>query len=572
LLDKPTPIEMVQHIAIGPAPGKIANTSSRTLFYSEAKLPIINERPISFFTLARRNGESDSKEHHQQCYPEHPYPLSLLSPLREQFINCSLQFNSLFDPPLRIDYSSGRIALHMKTKDLLELGVPLGKPQRRAVDFIASFLLKGGDRTRLRDEIRAIVANPAAFVEDPLRGELAKSLVNAPPPPRADPVPYQRWGENLEAEAVNQMEKACMLPVAVAGALMPDAHVGYGLPIGGVLATENAVIPYAVGVDIACRMKMTVLDISPRDLDQKKDRLTKAIEAETRFGVGATFKNRRLHEVMDADWNISPVTQQNKDRAWSQLGTSGSGNHFVEFGTFTVTDPSVGLAPGEYVALLSHSGSRGTGAAVCDRYSKAAVAMHPDLPSELKRLAWLPLDSDKGREYWAAMELMGRYAAANHALVHKHIAQHLGAEVLLDIENHHNFAWKEKHHGRDVVVHRKGATPAGQGVLGIIPGSMASPGFVVRGKGNAASLHSASHGAGRCMSRTAAIQKFNWQTANRLLKERGVTLISAGLDEVPMVYKDIHQVMAAQSDLVEVLGEFNPKLVKMAPSGERPED
>ena len=460
----------------------------------------------------------------------------------------------------------------MKTKDLIRLGVPLGQPQRKAIDFIAAFLLKGGNKAKLAEEIAAIVANPPAFAEDPLRAELAKSLVNAPPPPRADPAPYHRWGDNLDQEALNQMEKACLLPISVAGALMPDAHVGYGLPIGGVLATENAVIPYAVGVDIACRMKMTVLDIPPRDLEQKRERLVKAIEAETRFGVGATFKNRRNHNVMEADWTVSPITQRNKDRAWSQLGSSGSGNHFVEFGIFAPSDPSLGLAPGEYVALLSHSGSRGTGAAVCDHYSKLAVSLHPELPQELKRLAWLSLDFEGGQEYWAAMQLMGHYAAANHALVHQHVAAHLGAEVLFDLENHHNFAWKEKHLDREVIVHRKGATPAGHGVLGIIPGSMASPGFVVRGKANRASLHSASHGAGRCMSRTAAIQKFNWETANRLLKERGVTLISAGLDEVPMVYKDIHQVMAAQSDLVEVLGQFNPKLVKMAPSGERPED
>jgi len=466
----------------------------------------------------------------------------------------------------------------MKTRELLALGVPLGEPQRKAIDFIAAFLLKGGDKSRLADEIKAIVTNPTGFAEDPLRKELARSLVNkcpsgrSPPPPRTDPIPYHRWGEGLEGEALNQMEKACMLPVSVAGALMPDAHVGYGLPIGGVLATDNAVIPFAVGVDIACRMKMTVLDLSPRDLDQKRQKLTKAIEAETRFGVGSTFKQRRQHEVMDADWSVSPVTRSNKDRAWSQLGTSGSGNHFVEFGTFTAQDALLGLAPGEYVALLSHSGSRGTGAAVCDYYSKLALSRHAELPQELKRLAWLSLDSEAGQEYWAAMELMGRYAAANHALVHKHIANHLGAQVLLDLENHHNFAWREKHLGREVVVHRKGATPAGRGVFGIIPGSMASPGFVVRGKGNPQSLHSASHGAGRCMSRTAAIQKFKWEEANRLLKQRGVTLISAGLDEVPMVYKDIHQVMAAQADLVEVLGQFDPKLVKMAPSGERPED
>jgi tRNA-splicing ligase RtcB (3'-phosphate/5'-hydroxy nucleic acid ligase) len=379
-----------------------------------------------------------------------------------------------------------------------------------------------------------------------------------------------------------QMEKACLLPVSVAGALMPDAHVGYGLPIGGVLATENAVVPYAVGVDIACRMKMTILDIPVRDLEQKQERLTRAIEAETRFGVGSTFKQRREHTVLDADWSVSGVTKQNKDRAWSQLGTSGSGNHFVEFGTFTAHGPIATpgqntLPAGTYVALLSHSGSRGTGAAVCDHYSKLAFAKRRDsLPSELLRLAWLSLDSEEGQEYWNAMELMGRYAAANHALIHKHVAGSLGATMLLDLENHHNFAWKEKHViggvEREVIVHRKGATPAGQGVLGIIPGSMASPGYVVSGKGHPESLHSASHGAGRAMSRKAANEKFNWKDVNRFLKQQGVTLISAGLDEVPMAYKNIREVMAAQNDLVTVLGEFMPKLVKMAPSGERPED
>jgi tRNA-splicing ligase RtcB (3'-phosphate/5'-hydroxy nucleic acid ligase) len=323
-------------------------------------------------------------------------------------------------------------------------------------------------------------------------------------------------------------------------------------------------------------MKMTVLDLPLRDLERKRDRLTRAIEAETRFGVGANFQQRREHDVLDADWSVSPVTLANRDKAWAQLGTSGSGNHFVEFGVFTATKAIQALVPGEYVALLSHSGSRGTGAAVCDHYSKIAFAQFPDLPKELKRLAWLSLDSAEGQEYWEAMELMGRYAAANHACIHKHVAENLSAQVLLDLENHHNFAWKERHVidgvERELIVHRKGATPAGQGVIGIIPGSMASPGFVVRGKGNSESLNSASHGAGRIMSRKAAVETLSWEKANRLLKERGVTLISAGLDEVPMVYKDIHTVMAAQSDLVEVIGRFDPKLVKMAPGGERAED
>jgi tRNA-splicing ligase RtcB len=360
--------------------------------------------------------------------------------------------------------------------------------------------------------------------------------------------------------------------VAVRGALMPDAHRGYGLPIGGVLATRGAVIPYAVGVDIACRMKMTVLDLPPDTLRGQPDRLAKAIEVETRFGVGASFERRRGHDVMDEDWDVSPVTRRNRDKAWSQLGTSGSGNHFVEFGVFEVDHGDLGLVPGTYLALLSHSGSRGTGASVADHYSQLAMRRHPELPKELTHLAWLDLDQEAGQEYWAAMDLMGKYAAANHACIHRHVAKHLGADVLLDLENHHNFAWKEEHDGEVVIVHRKGATPAGEGVLGIIPGSMASTTYVVRGKGSAASLRSAAHGAGRVMSRTQAKKSFVWSTVNKYLKEKGVTVLSAGLDEVPGVYKDIDDVMAAQRDLVEPVARFQPKLVKMAPAGERPED
>ena len=386
------------------------------------------------------------------------------------------------------------------------------------------------------------------------------------------PITYRQWGADLDANALQQMENACQLPVSVAAALMPDAHVGYGLPIGGVLATDNAVIPYAVGVDIACRVKLTVLDLPLDYLRRHETDLIRAIEAETRFGIGSEFKHRRTHPVMDADWSVSPVTQRFRDKAAAQLGTSGSGNHFVEFGEFTVEHKELGLEPGVYLALLSHSGSRGTGAQVCDRYSRVARAKHKDLPKELSYLAWLDLDSADGREYWAAMELMGQYASANHHLIHKHIARHLGAGVLLDIENHHNFAWKERHGGRDLIVHRKGATPAGAGVLGVIPGSMASPTFVARGKGNADSLNSASHGAGRVMSRHKARESFNWKMVKPYLEERGVKLISAGLDEVPMVYKNIEQVMAAQTDLVEPLAKFFPRLVKMAPAGDRAED
>ena len=238
----------------------------------------------------------------------------------------------------------------------------------------------------------------------------------------------------------------------------------------------------------------------------------------------------------------------------------------------TLAEPDLGLDAGRHLALLSHSGSRGAGAAVASEYSKRAQATHPDLPRELIHLAWLDLDSEDGAEYWAAMSLMGEYAAANHACIHRHVAENLGVEVMADVENHHNFAWKETHFGREVIVHRKGATPAGKGVLGVIPGSMATPGYVVRGRGQTESMHSASHGAGRVMSRTAAKKTFDWQREKEKLNAAGIHLLSAGLDEVPGVYKDIETVMDAQSDLVDRVARFDPKIVKMAPGNERPED
>jgi tRNA-splicing ligase RtcB len=391
------------------------------------------------------------------------------------------------------------------------------------------------------------------------------------------PISYQTWGAaGIDEASHQQMRQACALPMAVGAALMPDAHVGYGLPIGGVLALDNAVVPYAVGVDIACRMKLSILDVPASMLTRPKrqDDFDEALERGTRFGVGVAHKQRQSHAVMDEDWSVTSVTRENKDKAWSQLGTSGSGNHFAEFGLLTLEKPDaeLGLDAGRYVALLSHSGSRGTGATVCSVYSDLARKLLPPLEQQYDKLAWLSLDSEPGQEYWAAMNLMGNYAAANHDVLHRLVTQELGAEIIAGVENHHNFAWRETHGGREMIVHRKGATPAGVGVLGVIPGSMADPAFVVRGKGNAASLNSASHGAGRCMSRTQAKKKFNWQATKSDLAKRGIRVLSAGADEVPGVYKPIEQVMQEQQDLVEVVARFDPKIVKMCGDGSRAED
>ena len=458
----------------------------------------------------------------------------------------------------------------------------LGLPNHQAVmpvamKIICPALAAGADRRELTERVRRLADEPRQWLEDPLLGPLAAALVSTYPDgttftPRSESAPWRKWGDiNLEESAVRQMEAACRLPLSVRGALMPDAHTGYGLPIGGVLAVKDAVIPYAVGVDIACRMRLTVLDLPVSALTERRDELIAALENETAFGVGAGFtgRDRRNHPVMDEDWNLCKITADNRDKAWKQLGSSGGGNHFAEFGELTLEDHALGLEPGRYLALLSHSGSRGTGESVALHYSKLAQQLHPQLPSDLLHLAWLDLESEAGQEYWAAMELMGRYASANHELIHQHVLRAVSGQALTYVENHHNFAWREEHDGQTVIVHRKGATPAAEGVLGVVPGSMGAPGYVVKGKGEAASLNSCSHGAGRLMSRTAAYKAFSRTDVQKYLDERGVHLISGGIDEAPMAYKDIAEVMAAQSDLVDILAAFMPRLVKMAPEERR---
>jgi tRNA-splicing ligase RtcB len=469
----------------------------------------------------------------------------------------------------------------MNRKQLQKLGVPPDCAKAaivalgRAAELGTGMGLKG---QRARQVVAEVVRDPRAFEADAIWGELARELLAEATPTAREPIGYRTWGSDIDEAAHVQMRQACQVPNAVAAALMPDAHVGYGLPIGGVLACEGAVIPYAVGVDIACRMKLSVLDLPADAIATQRNRLEEALNGGTRFGVGVQHERPQTHAVMDRDWSVTRITRERKDTAWKQLGTSGSGNHFVEFGelTLSVDDKQLGLAAGKYVALLSHSGSRGAGAAVCSTYSQTAQRLLPKRFKDLGRLAWLDLESEAGQEYWAAMNLMGEYAAANHAVIHRLVSKLVGAEIIAGVENHHNFAWKEQHEvsgrRREVIVHRKGATPAGEGVLGVIPGTMADPAYVVRGRGNSQSLYSASHGAGRRMSRTKALDMFRIQTVKKELAERGVHVLAAGSDEVPGVYKDIREVMAAQADLVEIVAQFDPKIVRMCGDGSKAED
>lgn len=457
--------------------------------------------------------------------------------------------------------------MRLTGNDLKAIGFPENKVIGIALTIMENHYIDLSREDQL-SLLKEILKQPSAFENNEHVLPIVKALSTPVDSLIAlnESLPYEVYGaEGIEQGAIAQMETAMKLPISVAGALMPDAHQGYGLPIGGVLATKNAVIPYGVGVDIGCRMCMTLYDLPVSSLDEKTADFKKLLLNNTQFGR-STFKKPKDHEIFERkEFSEIAIARDMKDRAWQQIGTSGGGNHFVEFGIVEITSAinEYNLPVGQYVALLSHSGSRGLGATIAGHYTKIAMETCK-LPQEAKHLAWLDLNTEAGQEYWLAMNLAGDYASACHHQIHERMAIGLRETPLAMIENHHNFAWKEKDaDGNEVIVHRKGATPAGKGVLGIIPGSMATPGFIVRGKGLAASINSASHGAGRTMSRTKAKQTILPGHVKKFLKQAGVELIGSGLDEAPMAYKDIHQVMEYQKDLVEVLGTFMPKIVRM---------
>ncbi|ACO47186.1 RtcB family protein [Deinococcus deserti] len=431
----------------------------------------------------------------------------------------------------------------------------------------------GAKRGDILEELQAVQNNPTGYLSGGVYADLAAELHEQQQAGvsrqsaalRSTPLPYRVWGQDLiDPGAHDQMDVAMRLPVSRAGALMPDAHVGYGLPIGGVLATENAVIPYGVGVDIGCSMMLSVLPIAPGALST--DEARSLLMKHTRFGAGVGFekRDRQDHEVLhESTWKDQPLLRHLYPKAAEQIGTSGSGNHFVEFGTLKLREADLGMEPGEYLAVLSHSGSRGFGAQVAGHFTALAQKLHPNLDRAAQKLAWLPMDTHEGEAYWQAMNLAGRYALANHDLIHRRLAHALNVRPTAQVSNSHNLAWKQIHQGRELIVHRKGATPAERGRLGLIPGSMADPGFVVRGRGEEAALNSASHGAGRQLGRKAAANTLAKKDVQGYLRERGITLIGGGIDEAPQAYKRIEDVIARQSDLVDIVAEFQPRVVRM---------
>lgn len=461
--------------------------------------------------------------------------------------------------------------LNISEAEIRRAGISDKKCIRLVLSTIAQHFSKQG-KAEVYDMLVRIAGDPGLFREDPVWSKVAGQVITLQTGSVKEPchkpgkAGFRIFGEeNIDQETLRQMENAMRLPIAVDGALMPDAHVGYGLPIGGVLATYNSVIPYGVGMDIGCRMALSVYPFSSAEIDKKRDRIRKILTLETRFGNSA-FHNVGEHELFERDeFREIRFIKSLLPAFIEQLGSSGHGNHFVDAGEFFLeqSSPLLDIPPGRYLAFLSHSGSRHFGAEVCRHYTGIAQAKL-GLKGEAGRLAWLELDKEEGEEYWRAMQLAGDYSRANHHFIHDRISRTLGEKPLLRIENHHNFAWKEElPGGGNLVIHRKGATPAGKGDLGVIPGTMASPAFIVEGKGNERSLNSAAHGAGRLISRNKALKTFSAKELKQYLDLKGVELIGGGVDEAPQVYKDIHQVMESQQEMVGIVALFYPKIVRM---------
>ncbi len=461
----------------------------------------------------------------------------------------------------------------LKGKDLRKIGFKSDKAKSLAINIMAINYkhLSKIEQLKLLSELKE---NPKDFTENEALEPLASLFIPTVKHEKfttyelkEKPKPYSVFGKQfITQNTIHQMDLAMSLPIAEKGALMPDAHVGYGLPIGGVLATKNEVIPYAVGLDIGCRMALSIFDLPPDYIKRNRHKLKTALTEHTHFGLVKTLNKTVEHEILERpEFQQTNLLRNLKHKAVGQIGTSGTGNHFVEFGEIQLTENNrLNIPAGNYVGLVSHSGSRGLGATVANYFKSIAMDVCK-LPKGAQHLAWLDMDSAEGQEYWLSMNLAGDYAKACHDIIHQKLTKAIGGKILATVENHHNFAWKEEQpNGDTLVVHRKGATPAKSGELGFIPGSMATTGYIVSGLGNETALQSASHGAGRKFSRTKAKQTFTRSAMREQLKHKGITLIGGGTDEAPLAYKDIDKIIEKQGQLLKVEGTFLPQIVRMA--------
>lgn len=380
-----------------------------------------------------------------------------------------------------------------------------------------------------------------------------------------DKLPIKMWLTDIEDGALDQAKNLANLPFAFKHiAIMPDSHQGYGMPIGGVLATKGVVIPNAVGVDIGCGMcavKTSLTEINTETL--------KKIMGEIRKAVPVGFEHQRDRQdekLMPRGFAgmLMPVISREYPSALKQIGTLGGGNHFIE-----IQKGSDG-----HIWIMIHSGSRNLGKQVADHYNKMAKEINAKWCSSVPKehdLAFLPLDSAEGQAYLLEMQYCVDFALANRKLMMDNVLKCFtsvlaggeeyswGVEPIINIA--HNYARMENHFGENVMIHRKGATLATEETIGIIPGSQGTKSYIVRGKGNPDSFNSCSHGAGRKMGRKEAERSLNLEEEIKRLDDQGIVHAIRGkhdLDEASGAYKDIDEVMKNQEDLVEILVELTP--------------
>jgi tRNA-splicing ligase RtcB len=366
-------------------------------------------------------------------------------------------------------------------------------------------------------------------------------------------IPIKMWLNDIEDSAMAQARDLANLPFAFKWiAIMPDSHCGYGMPIGGVMATPDVIIPNAVGVDIGCGMIAVRTSALTLDIPTIKE-----IMGETRKVVPVGF-NHQEHPQAWEGWDIAPdikIIQQELTSAKKQLGTLGGGNHFIE----------IQSGDDGHIWLMIHSGSRNFGLKTANDYHKKAVALCERWESNIpcKDLSFLPMTTPEGKEYFEAMNYCLAFAQANRALMMSNLLsvfkKYAGGDKELEINIHHNYAAFENHFGKDVLIHRKGAVKAREGMDGIIPGSMGSKSYIVKGLGNPDSFMSSSHGAGRRMGRGEATKKLNLEDEQAKMGSIVHGLRTAkDLDEAPGAYKDIDEVMANQADLVSIAVTLTP--------------
>jgi tRNA-splicing ligase RtcB (3'-phosphate/5'-hydroxy nucleic acid ligase) len=369
--------------------------------------------------------------------------------------------------------------------------------------------------------------------------------------------PLEIFGEH-ESNTLTQMSYCMSFGNVVGGVLCADGHLGYAQPVGGVIAYEKQISISGVGFDIGCGNMAAKLDVKFADIQDRVGDIIRDVSKVISFGVGRTNEERVEHSLFDDSeaWRTADM-ESYRQKAVSQLGTVGSGNHYVDL----MRDEN------GYVWIGVHFGSRGLGHTSATRYMKAAggkdgINVPPAIVDE---------DSEIGRRYIAAMQLAGEYAGAGREWVIERVRQIIGGHVLDSIHNHHNYAWREQHNGRDLWVVRKGATPAFPGQKGFVGGSMGDDAVILEGVDSPeakAALYSTVHGAGREFGRKEAKRRFTRATMDAWLHARGVTLIGADLDESPMAYRRLPAVLSHHANSVRVLHTLRPFAVAMAGEGE----